>query len=590
VGLCGLPSFATIQLAITAAGPGDVVTICPGTYFENVVVDEEVTIRSASGAASTTINQGLLGSVIFDVRRSGVTIEDLTLVAGTAAAVISADAICGLGEGACADPGFGSNLTIRDNVIRDGAAGINWSAAKVDCLDIRDNSITDVTSAPLRARNTVGDPSVLVTVVGNAVSGATTDEAMNLSGHGPGFLVAQNTVEGNGGDGILVADIAPSAPPALIAENQVLDNAGNGIVIEAGAASVRVIQNNIVGNGVGLANSAPESAVDATLNWWGSQTGPFHAADRPAGLGDEVLEVGGGLDTLFIEFLCAPAPAGFPSIGGECNDAEPDEEVLFVAVGHSPDVSSSGRFISFVSGEDLNGDERVTIDNTDASEEAFLLNRKPNRRAGAFCLGGANPGAPCSRQRDCPEDLNADPIVTEGACVLITQISHDPSGAGITQDPRVNRRGEIVFATDADLLGDNGDNSLEAVRWSRRTFRREEPANPNDAVFPVSDGASPFDSTEPQVDRSARRLPFVSEADLTGQNADGNAEIFVFDSRLGQYMQVTDSTVVDNRRPSTQTGRQVAFDSEADYTGRTATATARSSWRRSGAVVGRSSR
>lgn len=567
VGLCGLPTFPTIQLAIAAAAPGDIISVCPGNYFESVIVDEEVTIRSASGAASTTINKGLLGTILFDVRRSGVTIEDLTLVAGTAAAVISANNICGLGEGACGDPGFGSNLTIRDNVIRDGASGINWNAAKVDCLNIDDNVITDVTSAPMRVQNTVGAPSVLVTVTGNTVSGATSNEAMNFSGHGFGFLIAQNTVQDNGGDGIMVSDIAPSVPVALIAENQVENNAGIGIAIEPGAASVRVIQNNIVDNGTGLANSAPEAVVDATLNWWDSQTGPFHATERPAALGDEVVEVGGGLDTTFIEFLCAPAPAGFPSIGGECDDAEPEEEILYIAIGHSPDVSQSGRFIVFVSAEDLNGDARITVDNADESEEAFVLNRKPTQRDGAYCLGGTNPGAACTRQRDCPEDLNADPIVTEGACVLMTQLSHDPSGDGVVQDPRVNRRGETVFAADADLIGQNPDNSLEAVRWSAKLFRRNEAPDPNDAIVPVSVGANTQDSTNPQVDRGARRQPFVSESDLTGDNPDGNAEIFVYDSRLGIYSQVTDSIGIDNRRPSTQTGRQVAFDSEGDYTG-----------------------
>ncbi len=562
VGGCGAPDFADIQSAVSASSPGDIVSVCPGTYFESVAVDQEVTIRSSAGAALTTLHAGSAANVIFDVQRSGVTISDLTLVAGTATAVVLADNICGLGEGACADPGFGSNLTISDNVIRDGIAGLNWVFAKVDCLLVTGNSITDVTSAPVRIGNGVGPHSVLVTITANTVTGGLINDAVSLAGHGHGLLVGQNIVDGNAGRGIHLSDIPTALLTPTLVENQITNN-GLGIDVGSDASAIRIVQNNIEDNLVGLRNIATDGVLDATLNWWGSQTGPFHPTERPAGLGDSIDDIL-GLDTDFVEFLCAPAPAGFPSVGGLCPEVEPEEEVLFVAIGNSPDVSSSGRFISFVSGEDLNGDERVSIDNTDASDEAFLLNRKPSRRAGAFCLGGTNPGAPCTRQRDCPENLGSDPIVTAGACVLITQISNDPSGAGATLNPRVNRRGDVVFAADADLVGGNPDLSLEALVWSRRDFRRNEPPDPNIVISEISDGSNLEESTAPEADRSARRVMFESLSDLTGQNADGNREIFVYDSRKDEYTQITVSTVVENRRPSTQTGRQVMFDSDGD--------------------------
>src|SRR5690606_29726283 len=140
--------------------------------------------------------------------------------------------------------------------------------------------------------------------------------------------------------------------------------------------------------------------------------------------------------------------------------------------------------------EDINGDDRITVDNADESEEVFLLNRKPVRRPGAYCLGGVNPGAPCVSQRDCPADFDADPIVTEGVCVLISQLSHDPSGIGSVRAPRLNHRGDVVFAADANLTGGNPDNSLEAVLWSHRTFRRNEPPNPNSALSEISVGSN----------------------------------------------------------------------------------------------------
>jgi cysteine-rich repeat protein len=57
-------------------GAGDTVSVCPGTYNESVIVDQEVTIHSTGGAAVTTVQSP---AIAFDVRRSGVRIEDLTI-------------------------------------------------------------------------------------------------------------------------------------------------------------------------------------------------------------------------------------------------------------------------------------------------------------------------------------------------------------------------------------------------------------------------------------------------------------------------------------------------------------------------------
>lgn len=565
VGGCGAPSFGTIQDAVDASLDGDVVSICPGTYVESVLVTRELRIRSTAGAASTTVQPA--ATTIFDVRRSGVTIEDLTLTAGTASPsiAIAADQICGLGLSSCPAPGRGSNLTISDNVISDHDQGIEW-ARKVDCVTIDGNTMGD-NDAHISIQQADGDPAVLVTLSMNSISGGGSSGAVALSGLGRHLLVAQNSIDQSADAGLFLAALSPGPTTPMVVENNISNGGDEGVLIGPGGEATRVVQNNITGNALGLANEAPGGVVDATLNWWGSLTGPFHAVDWTTGMGDEIVERAGGLDTSFIEFLCAPAPAGFPSVGGVCDTGEPQEEVQFIAIGDSPDVSSSGRFISFVSDQELNGDERIAIDNADGGEEAFMLNRKPARRAGAFCLGGVNPGASCVRQSDCPADFDADPIVTEGACVLITQLSNEGSGSGDTNDPLVTRRGDVFFSTNANINGTNPDGSYEALMWSRRDFRRNEPPDPNASISEVSDGSSLEQSEKPQPDRGGRRTVFESTADFTGQNPDGNRELFVYDSRRDEYTQVTNTVGVDNRRPSVHTGRQILFDSDGDLTG-----------------------
>jgi nitrous oxidase accessory protein NosD len=41
------PTFNTIQAAVIAADPGDIVKVCPGTYTENVTVNKALILRGA---------------------------------------------------------------------------------------------------------------------------------------------------------------------------------------------------------------------------------------------------------------------------------------------------------------------------------------------------------------------------------------------------------------------------------------------------------------------------------------------------------------------------------------------------------------
>ena len=559
VGGCGAPNFGTIQAAVSASSSGDTVSICPGTYPESVTVDQEVTIRSTGGAAVTTVQSP---GVAFDVRRSGVRIEDLTIEGATAA--VRADSICGLGLPTCMAPSRGSTLAIVDNVIQNSALGIGWQR-KVDCVTISGNTMSS-NAAHIDLNQQENPPAIFVTVQGNAMTGGGgSGHGMRLSNLGAGLGISLNTIESSAAAGVILASL-PAGTQFL--ENNVRDNATDGIIMKPGTAGVRVLTNNIEDNGgVGLANEAPGGTVDATLNWWGSLTGPFHAVDRPAGTGDEILERLGGLDTSFVEFLCAPAPAGFPSVLGVCDDGGGGAEVEFLTFGREPDISPNGRFISFVSARDINGDARLTIDNSDLSDEAFLLNRKPQGKPNSFCIGGSTPGAPCVKQSTCKGDLDNDPIITDGVCVLITQLSHDPSGNNSAATPRVTQRGGVFTTMDADIVGANPDLSDEVVVWSARDFRRQSPNNPNTVVDAISSNVG-LDSQQPAPARSGRYVVLESEGNPTGGNADGNVELFIYDTARSTWAQITNTVApVENRRPSTQTGRQILFDSNADLAG-----------------------
>ncbi|OWY60578.1 hypothetical protein B7486_68425, partial [cyanobacterium TDX16] len=64
------------------------------------------------------------------------------------------------------------------------------------------------------------------------------------------------------------------------------------------------------------------------------------------------------------------------------------------------------------------------------------------------------------------------------------------------------------------------------------------------------------------------QIAFASTGDLTGDNADGNEEIFLLDTADSTTTQLTDSSVAGSRGLSfAQDGNRIAFSSEADHTG-----------------------
>ena len=81
----GVAPYALIQDAVDAASDGDVITICAGTYTENVVLDgADVSLEGVDGAAVTNIDGGGRGSVlrVTNGQDASTSIRGLTLTNG----------------------------------------------------------------------------------------------------------------------------------------------------------------------------------------------------------------------------------------------------------------------------------------------------------------------------------------------------------------------------------------------------------------------------------------------------------------------------------------------------------------------------
>ena len=74
--------YTTIQAAVNAASPGNVILVSPGSYWESVTVDESVSIKGA-GSAKTTV-ESPDGATVFTVLANNVSITGLTITGATA--------------------------------------------------------------------------------------------------------------------------------------------------------------------------------------------------------------------------------------------------------------------------------------------------------------------------------------------------------------------------------------------------------------------------------------------------------------------------------------------------------------------------
>lgn len=78
----------TIQEALDLAAPGDIVTVKPGSYPENIVIKRPVTLRSASGPTATTIKAVKTDEPIISINdATGVSVEGISATGSEVAGI-----------------------------------------------------------------------------------------------------------------------------------------------------------------------------------------------------------------------------------------------------------------------------------------------------------------------------------------------------------------------------------------------------------------------------------------------------------------------------------------------------------------------
>jgi len=214
--------FSSIQAAVDVAGATDVVLVEPGTYYEEVVIDHETTVRCNDDAAVCVVTAGLeaYSFTLNDTDFSPITVDGFTVNGG---------------EGILVD--FGSwNNTVIGNVVDDGHISLNYDANSNTIANNTVSGAEKCISLESARANTISD---------NAVTGC--GEGIWLDFDSVANTLSGNHIETNASHGIYL-----SMSGSTIRENQIIGNGGEGIHSET-SSGLNIEDNTISGNiGLGL--------------------------------------------------------------------------------------------------------------------------------------------------------------------------------------------------------------------------------------------------------------------------------------------------------------------------------------------------
>jgi Tol biopolymer transport system component len=243
----------------------------------------------------------------------------------------------------------------------------------------------------------------------------------------------------------------------------------------------------------------------------------------------------------------------------------------------TPSLSGDGSRMAFTSTRDL----VPTVGNADGNAELFLWNSGTGTFTQATNTTGGNSTAVLGpaidangnrvaflSTRDLVPGQNADGssdyFLYDVGNGSFTQLTAIPAPGGIFTLPKVDADGSrVVFSTTLDLTGGNTDGSEEVFLWDSAT-----------GLTQVTNTVD-FDSVASAISADGTRIAMSSTADLTGtgKNADGNQEVFLYNTATGKMTQLTDTagtdpTAVWSDAPAMSAdGTQFALLSTADLTG-----------------------
>lgn len=333
-GLIQVPQdFPTIQRAIEAAQPGDIIAVAPGTYREDPVVHTpHITLRATDrGQAVIQGNveihadgvhfegftvRGLIkaggtvseGNVTRTIEVHGVTIQSNHIEAQEMRGgihlfgqlnVVEGNRIINHRPKSIGLLITGPDNLVRWNILENRVQGFEWGIVVRGARAlIEGNEVigfeyciqTEVSSNNFILHNTVRG-------CGQAISLATATHPLQ---HGHQNVVLENTIE----ESHIAIEVGADSG-TRIQGNEIRGNTLGIVVSEVAQPSqpLYIRGNNIRGNKQFGIKNVSGTFIDARHNWWGDAGGPAHLRTNPQGRGDRVSD-----DVAFRPWLTQPLP------------------------------------------------------------------------------------------------------------------------------------------------------------------------------------------------------------------------------------------------------------------------------------------
>lgn len=150
--------------------------------------------------------------------------------------------------------------------------------------------------------------------------------------------------------------------------------------------------------------------------------------------------------------------------------------------------------------------------------------------------------------------------LAQAAACTFTQITNTRDDGDFSPSAISGDGTRIAFVSDRDLTGSNADGNDEIFLFDTSTSAFTQITNT------VTSAGSFRNNSDPSINADGTRIAFVSSHDLTGAGTAGiNGEIFLFDTNTGAFTQITNTDGQPNSGPSINAdGTRIAFVSFAD--------------------------
>lgn len=210
---CPMAQYTTIQAAVNAAQPGDVIRVCPGTYPEQVTITMALTLRADNGVvvnpSTTQTVTDVAGTeaiaFVFAVQGANVDIEGfivdgsnngLTECSPRLVGILYQNATGHIRHNAVRHMNLGTSPTVNGCQSGNGIE-VESASGSSSSVTVNDNSIWDYQKNGI----TGNESGTEITADGNAVTGIgpTTGAAQNgiQIGFGAGGTLTNNTIADN---------------------------------------------------------------------------------------------------------------------------------------------------------------------------------------------------------------------------------------------------------------------------------------------------------------------------------------------------------------------------------------------------------